>query len=234
MSVTLYDRALTEKIKSWVLDADTTILSPEETTTLLRIKADKREDAPIQLPLITIKRGRDITIREAGNHPRTREGKVFNSGCGISDHLNAVPVNINYTINIYARTLEQADEYVRNFVFNFINYPRMRILIPYNDSMLAYKSYITLQDTITDNSDIPERIVPGMFFRMTLSIALNDAYLFSYNHRKIPKVVSVIVEFEEDEPQEDTLSGGNGGIVIDPDGDNHDDSMIENITLIEE
>lgn len=194
MSLTLYDKAVTEKIKAWVLDPNMVVLSPDETSRLFEWKADISEDKPLQLPFITIQRDRDATIRDIGNKALTRAGKVFNSKNGISDHLNAVPISLNYTLNIYTKFLEQADEYVRNFVFNFINYPGIVIKIPYNDSKLAYTSFITLQNTITDNSDIPERLVPGQFSRLTMNISLNDAYLFSYNRRKIPKIKDVQIE----------------------------------------
>lgn len=194
MSLTLYDKAVTEKIKAWVLDPNMVVLSPDEISRLFEWKADISEDKPLQLPFITIQRDRDATIRDIGNKALTRAGKVFNSKNGISDHLNAVPISLNYTINIYTKFLEQADEYVRNFVFNFINYPGIVIKIPYNDSKLAYTSFITLQNTITDNSDIPERLVPGQFSRLTMNISLNDAYLFSYNRRKLPKIKGVQIE----------------------------------------
>ena len=106
--------------------------------------------------------------------------------------------------------MEEADEYVRNFIFNLINYPKLEIQIPYNDSPLSYTSFITLLESVEDNSDIPERLVPGQFSRFTLSIALNDAYLFSYNRRKIPKVaaaeiqVKIPVEGEENSPPDVT------------------------------
>ena len=208
MSLTLYDKAVTEKIKSWILDPDMVVLSPDETTRMFEWKADINEDKPMKLPFITIKRNRDITIRDPGNKALTRAGKVFNNKNNISDHLNAVPISFSYTINIYTRYLEQADEYVRNFVFNFINYPAILIKIPYNDSPLAYTSYITLQDTITDNSDIPERLVPGQFSRLTLNISLNDAYLFSYNRRKAPKIVGIQIENKIPDSSGDTSSTG--------------------------
>lgn len=196
MSLTLYDKAITEKIKSWILDPNMVVLSPDETTRLFEWKADISGDKELKLPFVTIKRSRDITIRDTGNKALTRAGKVFNSEKGISDHLNAVPITIPYNINIYTRFLEEADEYVRNFIFNFINYPGIIIKIPYNDSALAYTSFITLQDTITDNSDIPERLIPGQFSRLTLNISLNDAYLFSYNRRKIPQIVGLQIKMQ--------------------------------------
>ena len=152
MSHTLYDRAVVEKIKSWVIDPEVTVLSPDETRRLLEIYADKKGDAPLKLPLIVISRARDATIRLTANRTMTRGGLVFNSENGMSDHLNAVPITLNYIINIYTRTMEEADEYVRNFVFNIINYPKILISIPYNNANKLYASYMTLQDTVTDNS----------------------------------------------------------------------------------
>lgn len=216
MSVTLYDKALTEKIKGWVTDVNTTILSPEETTEMFRIVADKTNDRPISLPLITIKRERDSTIDITAYRSMSSQGKVFNNKKGISDHLNAVPISLTYNINIYARTMEQVDEYVRNFVFYFINYPRIRINIPYNDSQLFQDCFIRLNDTITDNSDIPERLISGQFSRFTLSVSIPDAYLFSYNHRKVPKVTSITVDMDTDKIDGDTIRDGSDYIEAVP------------------
>ena len=221
MSLTLYDKAITEKIKAWILDPKMVVLSPDETTRMFEWKADINEDKPIQLPFITIKRNRDVTIRDPGNKALTRAGKVFNNEKGVSDHLNAIPISISYVINIYTRYLEQADEYVRSFVFNFINYPGIVIKIPYNDSSLEYTSFLTLQDTITDNSDIPERLVPGQFSRLTLNISLNDAYLFSYNRRRVPQISGVQIENKIPDSSGNTDDGNDntsstGGFQGDP------------------
>ena len=70
MSLTLYDKAITEKIKAWILDPDMVVLSPDETTRMFEWKADINEDKPMKLPFITIKRNRDITIRDPGNKPK--------------------------------------------------------------------------------------------------------------------------------------------------------------------
>lgn len=194
MSVTLYDTAVKKKIQGWVLDNNMTILAPDEVSRLYQWKADTTNDAPIELPLIAITRDRDFNIRITAKRAMSHEGLVFNSEDGISDHLNAIPITINYNINIYTRTLEQADEYMRNFVFNLINYPTLKIEIPYNDSKLEYTSFLTLQPEVSDNSDIPERLIAGQFSRMTVRFALNDAYLFSYNHKKVSRVSDILIK----------------------------------------
>lgn len=191
MSLTLYDRAITEKFKHWILDDKMIVLPPDDTRAFFEWRADTSNDKPLTLPFISINRNRDATIRDTGKKPMSYQGKVFNSSQGVSDHLNAIPISLSYNINIYTRTLEEADEYMRNFVFNIINYPSIIIKIPYNNSPLAYTSYMKLQETISDNSDIPERLVHGQFSRITLGVELNDAYLFSYNKRNIPRITDV-------------------------------------------
>lgn len=208
MSFTLYDRAVTEKIKKWILDSNTVVLSPDETRRLFTWKATTDGDKPLTLPLISINRNRDVSIKTISKQMLSHRGKIFNSEKGVSDHLNAIPMTLSYVINIYTRYLEEADEYVRNFVFQLINYPKIEIQIPYNNSQLTYTSYLTLQPEISDNSDIPERLIAGQFSRMTLAITLNDAYLFSYNHKHVSEVESLQIEtktVEEIEPSTDEI-----------------------------
>lgn len=208
MSFTLYDRAVTEKIKKWILDSNMVVLSPDETRRLFTWKAITDGDKPLTLPLISINRNRDVSIKTTSKQMLSHRGKIFNSEKGVSDHLNAIPMTLSYVINIYTRYLEEADEYVRNFVFQLINYPKIEIQIPYNNSQLTYTSYLTLQPEISDNSDIPERLIAGQFSRMTLAITLNDAYLFSYNHKHVSEVESLQIEtktVEEIEPSTDEI-----------------------------
>lgn len=208
MSFTLYDRAVTEKIKKWILDSNMVVLSPDETRRLFTWKATTDGDKPLTLPLISINRNRDVSIKTTSKQMLSHRGKIFNSEKGVSDHLNAIPMTLSYVINIYTRYLEEADEYVRNFVFQLINYPKIEIQIPYNNSQLTYTSYLTLQPEISDNSDIPERLIVGQFSRMTLAITLNDAYLFSYNHKHVSEVESLQIEtktVEEIEPSTDEI-----------------------------
>lgn len=208
MSFTLYDRAVTEKIKKWILDSNMVVLSPDETRRLFTWKATTDGDKPLTLPLISINRNRDVSIKTISKQMLSHRGKIFNSEKGVSDHLNAIPMTLSYVINIYTRYLEEADEYVRNFVFQLINYPKIEIQIPYNNSQLTYTSYLTLQPEISDNSDIPERLIAGQFSRMTLAITLNDAYLFSYNHKHVSEVESLQIEtktVEKIEPSTDEI-----------------------------
>ena len=102
MSVGLYDDALTEKIKKWVLDPNMTITSPNETRRLFQYKADVTGDAPIELPLIAIRRDNIINILRTGKKPTTFDGLVVDTDKRIMT-LNQVPISISYQLDIYTR-----------------------------------------------------------------------------------------------------------------------------------
>ena len=97
--------------------------------------------------------------------------------------LNAIPISLSYQIDIYTRYQKEADEFVRNLIFNIINFPVVTVKIPYNSADIEHDSQIILDGSITDNSDVPERIVPGQFTRYTLNISLPDAYLWDVRVR---------------------------------------------------
>lgn len=179
MAVRYYDKALLEKIKKWVKDPNMTISGPDETRRLFEYTADVTNDSAIKLPLIALRRGRDLGILSTNKKPLTFDATTLAANQKKSIQLNAVPIRIDYQLDIYTRYFEEADEYVRNFVFNFINFPKVQIEIPYEDVNLVHDATVRISDTVTDNSDIPERLMPGQFTRFTFSLEIDDAYLFS-------------------------------------------------------
>ena len=180
MAIRYYDEALLEKIKKWVKDPNMKITGPNETKRLFQYLGDITNDKPIQLPLITLRRLSPVTILSTNKKPLTFDGhRKFNDG-EKGDQLNGIPISINYQIDIYTRYYAEADEYLRNFVFQIINNPTLKITIPYNSANIIHESNIRINDNLEDNSDISERLIEGQFTRMTISIYIDDAYLFDY------------------------------------------------------
>ena len=192
MSFALYDKAVGDKISKWVVDPKLRIIYPDETKRLFQYTADEQNDI-LTLPLISISRDRNIEIKLKNRRYAERTGLTFNHTDDRADHLNHIPIILRYQIDIYTRYREEAEEYVRNFIFNIINYPTLVIQIPYHESGLEQSSFMELEDQIQDNSDIPERLVPGQFTRMTINFTLKDAQLFSYTGEVIPKVTTIEV-----------------------------------------
>ena len=179
MGVRFYDEALVNKIKSWVKDKEMRILSPENVDKLFQIKANDSGDKALTLPLIAISRKPVFEILSTNKKPLTFDGKLINANEAKSMSLNAIPIRISYQLDIYTKRFDEADDYVRNFIFNFINYPKLTITIPYNDANIEHDSNVRILSNVVDSSDIPNRIFQGQFTRWTLNLEIDDAYLFS-------------------------------------------------------
>ena len=179
MAIRYYDEALTEKIKAWVKDPNMTVLSPADSTRLFQMKLNENNDKPLNLPMIAISRDSNIEIISTNRKPLSYDGATLESNYKTTKQLNAIPIKLSYQLDIYTRYFAEADEYTRNFIFNFINYPKVSIEIPYNDSSIVHHSTALLETTVSDTSEIPERLISGQFTRMTLKLNIDDAYLFS-------------------------------------------------------
>ena len=199
MSFYYYDTALLDKLKNWVGDQSIKITSPDETKRLFQYRADISDDSSIKLPLITLRRGRDINILNTNKKPLVFDGLTLNANEDQSDKLNGIPISLNYTIDIFTRYAKECDEYVRNFIFNIIKFPKLQIQIPYNNSNITHYANIRLEGNATDNSDISERLIAGQFTRFTIPIYIDDAYLFDYRIKPNYKInYDVEVKFKDE------------------------------------
>ena len=196
MAAYLYDEALINKIKLWTQNTDVRVYGPNETARLFETIADSNNDEPVHLPLISLSRNNGFTVMNPNKQPLSFDGLTMEASYEKSIMLNAVPIQLNYQLDIYTRYQKEADEFVRNLIFNLINFPVVTIKLPYNNSNIEADSTIILQGEVEDNSDVPERIVKGQFTRYTLSFYLIDAYLFDVRVRDNVHVEDVVVTNE--------------------------------------
>ena len=201
MSATLYDKALLEKIQKWVKDPNMTITGPEESNRLFSSIIDKSNDSPIELPLIALKRKSSMEILNVNRKPTTHDGwKTAYSMKGSYatqpesefdkpriTQLNVIPIRLSYQLDIYTRHYEEAEEYVRDFIFKLINFPDVTITVPYNDCNMQQTAFIDLATDVEDNSDIPERLIAGQFTRKSISFSI-DGNLYSYRTKDAAQI----------------------------------------------
>ena len=194
MSIKLYDEALLNKLKRWTQDTSIVLTGVNESTRLFTTLIDNNNDKPIQLPLIALSRPGGFIIEEKYKQPKSYTGiKVaYNDQRGA--RLNAIKISIPYQLDIYARYQEEADEYIRNIVFNIINYPVVTIEIPYHELGIFHESNIRLSSDVEDNSDVPERLIADQFKRYTISLSIDDAYLFDVRIKDNLRIVEATVE----------------------------------------
>jgi hypothetical protein len=201
VAVRFYDEALLNKFKKWTAGTEMTIYGVNDTRKLFEVLADKSNDSPLKLPIIAISRGAGFTINQKNKEYASYNGlPMINTGAGAA-RLNAIPITIDYQLDVYTRYLEEADEYARNIVFNIVNYPKLTIEIPYEGSKLVHDANIRLQSEVEDNSDIPERLVSGQFVRLTMGLNIDDAYLFDVRLKDNISIVEVCTR-EDDLPRE--------------------------------
>ena len=193
MAINYYDEAVAAKLQGWVVDQSVRVYKPEEVAWMLQTEADDGKDRPITLPFIALSRDAEISIGNANKRPMSYDGlalRLLDGKTGKEVHLksgyklNAIPIGLTYQLDVYTKKLVEAEEYIRSFLFNLINYPKVTIDIPYNGVHLKHDSAITVEASVSDNSDIPQRLYPGQFTRLTIRFAVDDAYLFSVVDRK--------------------------------------------------
>lgn len=183
MAVYLYDEALINKIKNWTQSTNVHVYGPNETARLFETMADENNDEPVRLPLISISRPEGFVITNVNKQPLSFDGLTTEASYDNSIMLNAIPISLTYQIDIYTRYQKEADEFARNLIFNIINFPVVTVRIPYNGSNQEHDSQLYLEGNVADNSDVPERIVPGQFTRYTLNVIIPDAYLWDVRVR---------------------------------------------------
>lgn len=180
MAVRYYDEALIEKIKRWVIDPKMKILGPSEARELFRQNSDRDFDKAMTLPLIVLSRDNYCEITNSNKQALSYDGGhidiVNEKRSGV---LNAIPIKLTYELSIYTRYFEEADEYARNFIFNLINYPTLDINIPYQNANIAHRSKIYLDNRVIDNSGNSGRLARDQYSKISLTLEVNDAYLFS-------------------------------------------------------
>lgn len=194
MSVKFYDDAFVEKLNKWTNNTSITILGPEDSKRLFEIIADTSNDDTIKLPIISLKRKSGYEILNPLKKVMTFNGATIDAGKINKQQLNAIPISINYQIDIYTRYFNEADEYIRNLIFNIINYPKLSIMIPYLKRYYVHDSNIRLTPNVDDNSDIPERLISGQFTRMSLNVYIDDAYLWDIKLRPYYAITDIQVD----------------------------------------
>ena len=179
MSTYIYDEALLYKFKRWTNNTDVTLVGPDESRRLFQTIDDKTNDSNIKFPLVSLRRPLGYTADIAGKRPLTFDGMTKESNINSSMKINAIPITLNYQLDVYARYYKEADEYMRNFLFNIINYPKLEIMIKYYDVNIEHVANILPTNNIIDNSsNTAERLFPGQFVRLSYQFSLPDAYLW--------------------------------------------------------
>lgn len=205
MACRYYDDIIVEKLKKWIPEnSKLRVLKPDESKRLFELTADDNNDQAFKMPFIALSRNNDISLLSTVKQPKSFDGlRLFEidntTGKPVANPrgtavLNVIPIGLNYQLDIYTKKFDEAEEYVRSFLFKLINNPLLIIDIPYNsinvqetngyNGILRHTANIRVTSTVSDTSSISERIFSGQFTRWTIQFELQDAFLFNIPYKK--------------------------------------------------
>lgn len=178
MSAILYDNALINKLKKWTEKADVQIYGPSDQYRIFQINADKSNDKSFKLPAIVLSRN-GYSIDNISKRPMVWDGKKIEADENKVKQINAIPIKLDYNIEVYARYYDEADSYMREIIFNVINYPRLDIEIPYLGFNTIHASNIRISSSsIEDNKQGGLLSFNDQICSLKLQINIDDAYLW--------------------------------------------------------
>lgn len=199
MAVRYYDDVLAAKLKKWNPTASLRVLKPSEVRRFFEVSADDSKDAPLTLPCVMLSRNNDIELGLNLKSPKSYAGLKLKQTTNESMILNAIPIRLTYQLDIYTKTEEEGDEYLRQYLFKLINNPVIKIVVPYNGADFEQIANIRVLGTVSNTSDIAERIFPGQFTRWTIQLEIQDAFLYDVPYRKNWKLYVVDDELVSDD-----------------------------------
>lgn len=184
MAVRYYDDVLAAKLKRWNPSSDLRVLKPNEIKRFFQLAAEDSGDAPMKLPFITLSRNNDIELELNYKTPKSYAGIKLMQTPAETLIMNAIPIKLQYQLDIYTKTMEEGDEYLRQYLFKLINNPVIKILVPYNGVNIEQIANIRVLTSVSDTSDISERLFSGQFTRWTIQLEIQDAFLYDVPYRR--------------------------------------------------
>lgn len=184
MAIRYYDDVLAAKLKRWNPTSELRVLKPNEVRRFFALNAGDSDERPLSLPCIALSRNNDLEIITNIKTPKSYAGLKIRQTEAETLLLNAIPVRPQYQIDIYTKTVEEGDEYLRQYLFKLINNPTIKIVIPYNGVEIEQTANIRVLNTVSDTSEITERLFPGQFNRWTLQLEIQDAFIYDAPYRK--------------------------------------------------
>ena len=118
MSVVSYDENLIEKLKSWTANTQINIYGPDESSRLFEVIADNTKDKPIALPIIALSRPNGFTVKNTNKQPLTYDGYRLDSNEDTSLVLNAIPILLEYQLDIYTYSVLEYME--QHYLFAYV------------------------------------------------------------------------------------------------------------------
>lgn len=195
----LYSKAILEKLRELTANSETPILVTDLGDNLFRrsILGSNSDTEEVKLPLIGLSRTGWRLSRDK-NYAMLKSGisrEFFEDSDDqefsietfeeVRDNkpaiVQAVPIEIDYQLDIVTNTLIENDMIVREFFFYFLQNPTLVVRVPYQLDFNHTVNFI-IGDEVEDNSDIESKERNGFYTRQTLTFSVEGAYLWKSDY----------------------------------------------------
>lgn len=186
MNVCTYDDAIINDLRIITQDSRIHITPANNVFNLI----GRLEDDVIEMPLISLTRT-GWSLSDSKPHAAKFDGGLVSVDESGIKRVQVIPISINYQLDVWTKSREENDNILRELIFYYSTHPSLLINIDHNLNISHYFN-IFIDSNIEDNSDIIEHKNRGEYFRQTLSIYTDDAYLWKSS---ISKPVLIDPEF---------------------------------------
>lgn len=203
MSVYIYDKAITEKLKDILGDPRISIVPFENAFRKSGVDGDD-----VTLPFVSISRQGWSLTQQTKNITAYMVGKpkIKNN----IHYTNAyLPIQIQYNLDIVTRNREENDELCRELILYIHRHPELIAEVTYLGITQRFGFHWFLGNDVVDNSEISEFENRGQYYRSTLSMVVDEAQLL-YVEKYIPvkelRIKFIVQEVTETYPPLETLT----------------------------
>ena len=203
MSVYIYDKAITEKLKDILGDPRISIVPFENAFRKSGVDGDD-----VTLPFVSISRQGWSLTQQTKNITAYMVGKpkIKNN----IHYTNAyLPIQIQYNLDIVTRNREENDELCRELILYIHRHPELIAEVTYLGITQRFGFHWFLGNDVVDNSEISEFENRGQYYRNTLSMVVDEAQLL-YVEKYIPvkelRIKFIAQEVTETYPPLETLT----------------------------
>ena len=203
MSVYIYDKAITEKLKDILGDPRISIVPFENAFRKSGVDGDD-----VTLPFVSISRQGWGLTQQTKNITAYMVGKpkIKNDIYYTNAYL---PIQIQYNLDIVTRNREENDELCRELILYIHRHPELIAEVTYLGITQRFGFHWFLGNDVVDNSEISEFENRGQYYRSTLSMVVDEAQLL-YVEKYIPvkelQIKFIAQEVTETYPPLETLT----------------------------
>lgn len=174
MSVKAYDKAIIDNFRK-IFNTDMVYILPVENA--IRFASQLKKDN-VKFPLIsTMRQGFSIRGNQVNHNAKMVGSFAKRDGKNNNIYAQALPIRIEYQIDIFTVDKETCDDIARELAFFFYQKPTLQAHFDYGLDF-DHNFNMFLNDDVVDNSDTVEHINNGVMFRYTMTFYVDDAMLF--------------------------------------------------------